>query len=425
MSGKKTDHSFNIFSMDPKANNSVSAFTRREFLNKAGIAATALSVSPDLAFATGYNSDRKVRVGIVGGRFGASFHFHEHPNCIVEAVSDLRTDRRQHLMKVYNCAKSYESLEKLIQDPKIEAVFIATPAPDHARHVIATLNAGKHVLCAVPAAMTLEECDEILNAVKRTGLTYMMAETSVYRQNTISVKNFYKEGAFGEIFSAAAEYNHPGLEVLFFENGEQTWRHGLPPMLYPTHCTSFLIAVTGERLTHVTGMGWGDKSLLLKNNPYNNPFWNETAFFETDRGNPFRVEVNWKGALREIERGEWRGSKMSFFSAHHAGEQHTIVHSAEEIGHDDAGFKNKRNTVEKYDQPQWWKTTMLPEPLRHNSGHDGSHTFITHEFIDAIVNDRQPEVDIYEALAYTAPGIVAHESALKGGEHMKIPNFDK
>ncbi len=67
---------------------------------------------------------------------------------------------------------------------------------------------------------------------------------------------------------------------------------------------------------------------------------------------------------------------------------------------------------------------MLPKPLRHNSGHDGSHTFITHEFIDSILNERIPIVNIYEALAYTVPGIIAHQSALKGGECMKIPNFD-
>jgi len=67
---------------------------------------------------------------------------------------------------------------------------------------------------------------------------------------------------------------------------------------------------------------------------------------------------------------------------------------------------------------------MLPQPLRHNSGHDGSHTFITHEFIDSLLNNRRPVVDIYEAIAYTAPGIVAHQSALKEGEYMKIPDFD-
>ncbi len=67
---------------------------------------------------------------------------------------------------------------------------------------------------------------------------------------------------------------------------------------------------------------------------------------------------------------------------------------------------------------------MLPEPLRHGSGHGGSHTFLTHEFIDALVNERQPAIDIYESLAYTVPGIIAHQSAVQGGKQMKIPSFD-
>lgn len=162
-------------------------FNRRKFLTLAGAASAAI-VSPRFAFAAPFTSDRKLRVGVVGGRFGLGFYFNEHPNCIVEAVSDLLPERRQALMKTYKCEKSYESLEKLLKDPKIEAVALFTPAPDHARHVIQSLNAGKHVLCAVPAAMSIQECYEVLEAVQRTGLTYMMAETSVYRQDTISAK---------------------------------------------------------------------------------------------------------------------------------------------------------------------------------------------------------------------------------------------
>lgn len=408
--------------MNQKTNNS---FHRREFLSMAGITAAAFALNPRFAFAGLPIPDKKIRMAVVGGGFGLGFYFHEHPNCSVEAVSDLRADRREKLMKTYKCEKSYESLEKLLLDPKIEAVFIATPAIDHANHVIATLNAGKHVLCAVPAAMTLNECSKIKAAVERSGLTYMMAETSYYRQNTISVRKFYRNGDFGTLFSSAAEYNHPGLETYFFENGKPTWRHGFPPMQYPTHCTSFLISVTGERLTNVSCMGWGDDSPLLKNNAYKNPFWNETAFFKTNTGKPFRVEVNWKGALRPAERAEWRGSKMSFFSSLQEGGEHTIVRTADQLGNDDGGFKNKTNQIEVYKQPLWWETDMLPQPLRHNSGHGGSHTFITHEFIDALVNNRPPAIDIYESLAYTAPGIVAHQSALKNGEYMKIPSFDK
>ncbi len=402
----------------------IKSTSRRMFIGKAAMGLTALTVSPRLSFAARQENPRKIRIGIIGGRFGTSFQFHEHPDCIVEAVSDLRKDRRDRLMQVYKCSKSYESLEKLILDPKIDAVFIATPAPDHVRHVVAALNAGKHVLCAVPAAYSLEECYKLKDAVLSSGLTYMMAETSVYRQNTISVRKFFNEGLFGNIFSAAAEYNHPGLETLWFEDGKPTWRHGMPPLLYPTHCTSFLISVTGERLTHVSGLGWGDDSPLLKNNPYQNPFWNGTAFFKTNRNHPFRVEVNWKGALRSVERGEWRGDKMSFFSALKEGDEHTIVKVADTTGKDDAGFQYKANAVETYKQPVWWQTNMLPEPLRHNSGHDGSHTFLTHEFIDSLIKNRRPEVDVYEALAYTAPGIVAHQSALRNGEFMSIPDFD-
>ena len=398
---------------------------RRKFLSLAGATATALSLSSRFAFAGPPASDRKLRIGIVGGRFGLGFFFHEHPNCTVEAVSDLFADRRDSLMKTYKCTKSYESLEKLLGDAKVEAVFLATPAPDHARHVVASLNAGKHVLCAVPAALTIDECHQILAAVKRTGLTYMMAETSVYRQETISAKKFYKEGKFGNIFSSAAQYYHPGLETLYFEkDGKPTWRHGFPPMLYPTHVTSFLISVTGERLTNVTCLGWGDDSPVLKGNPYKNPFWNETAFFKTNHGNAFTGEVCWKGALVGTERGEWHGDKMSFYTEYKGVKTHQ-VNASERQGTDDGGFKIAEPEMVPYKQPLWWQTEMLPGSLHHDSGHGGSHTFITHEFVDAIINNRQPEVNVYEALAYTAPGIVAHASALKKGEYMSIPNFDK
>lgn len=399
---------------------------RRKFLHLTGLSAAALAISPRFAFAQNrFSEERKIRIGIIGGGFGTSFFFHEHPNCTVEAVSDLRPERRELLMKVYKCNRTYPSLEKLILDPKIDAVFIATPAPDHHRHVTAALLAGKHVLSAVPCVMTLEECASLRDTVKQTGLTYMMAETSYYRQNTISARKFFQEGKFGQLISAAAEYNHPGLEALYFEaDGSTTWRHGLPPMHYPTHCTSFLISVTGERLTHVSCLGWGDGDTILRNNRYQNPFWNETAFFETDQGRPFRVEVNWKGAYRGAERAEWRGSKMSFFSPLGEGGDSTIVRISEKTGRDEGGFVQGTNTVETYQQPLWWKTDLLPQPLRHDSGHDGSHVFITHEFIDALINSRKPTIDIHEALAYTAPGIVAHQSALKGGERMRIPGFD-
>lgn len=396
---------------------------RRDFI-RTGLAGGACALLSMPGWAGAQTATRKVRIGIVGGRFGLSFQFHEHPDCIVEAVSDLRPERRAALQKTYRCAKACDSLEELVKDPKVEAVFLATPVPDHARHVLLSLAAGKHVLCAVPAAMTLEECRQIIDAVKKTGLTYMMAETSCWQQLTISARKLYQDGAFGSLFHVESEYHHPGLEELFFENGKRTWRHGMAPMQYPTHCTAHLVTVTGERLTEVACHGWGDDDPILKDNVYKNPFWNETALFKTDRGNSMRVAVWWRGAQTGGERARFYGDKMSLYFNGPNGAEACTVRSQARTEKDTGGFVRLAQVREKYEEVKWWKTDMLPEPLRHDSGHEGSHCFITHEFIDAVLRQRKPAVDVYAAIACTAPGIVAHQSALKGGEQMKIPQFD-
>src|SRR5699024_8921788 len=124
---------------------------------------------------------------------------------------------------------------------------------------------------------------------------------------------------------------------------------------------------------------------------YNNPFWKTSAFFKTDRGNSFHGEVCWRGALAHCERGEWHGDKMSYYMEYKNEPTH-VVYAGKRMTKDDGGFTVAYPEDQKYDQEIWWKTEMLPKEMRHNSGHGGSHTFITHEFISAIIEDREPEV---------------------------------
>jgi predicted dehydrogenase len=397
--------------------------SRRGFLCATGAAAVGVALAAPRVFGA-EPARKKVRLGVVGGGFGRNFFWHQHPDCVVEAVSDLIPARRTGLMQTYKCAKSYDSLEKLILDKNLDAVAVFTGAPDHARHVTACLRAGRHVVCAVPAAQTLADCQMLIDTVKQTGLTYMMAETSYYQMTTISARKFYAAGKFGKLFYVESEYMHPGIESLYFLNGKPTWRHGAPPMLYPTHCTSHLISVSGERLTEVMCLGWGDDDPAHKNNAYGNLFWNETGLFTTNRGNSMRIANYRKGAVKGAERANYYGDRMSFFSADPLGRGAMLVHAGKQTEKDDGGFTRASCTSEPCEVPQWWKTEPLPEALRHESGHGSSHTFLTHEFIDSLVNNRKPAINIYEAVAYTAPGIVAHESALKGGERLTIPSFD-
>ena len=399
--------------------------SRREFLGRSG-AALAVTTLASRSALSADTSPKKVRIGVVGGGFGCSFQWHEHPDCVVQAVSDLRADRRKRLVDRYGCQNVYNSLAELVRDKNVDAVAIFTDGPLHVEHAVEAMKHGKHVISAVPACWaTIEQAELLLNTVRETGMTYMMAETSYYQQKTISARKFYEEGRFGEIFYCESEYQHDGLESLYFHEGKRTWRHGIAPMHYPTHCTAHLVGVTGERLVEVACHGWGDDDPIVKDNAYDNPFWNESAMFRTDRGTGFRVNVWWKGAHRGCERAQWIGNKMSFYDADPNGVGPVLVRASNQTETDDAGFVRNLPRFEPYEQPEWWKTDMLPEPLRHSTGHEGSHSFLTHEFVDALSHERRPTVDVYEALAYTVPGIVAHQSALREGELMKIPQYER
>ena len=388
-----------------------SEMSRRRFLAKTGGAAVAASlVAGRGATPAAAQTDRKIRIGVVGGGFGCSFHWHEDPNCIVEAVSDLRPERRKRLQDVYGCDKPYDSLEELVKDDAVEAVAVFTGAPDHVRHCIECFDHGKHVICAVPAAITLEQCAQLKEAKEKTGLKYMMAETSYYRWHTILARQVHADGKFGDLVYSEVEYYHnmTGAEAkaLFFHGDKRTWRYGYPPMLYPTHSTGFLVGVTKERLTHVSCLGWGDDAPELKDNVYNSPFCDNAALFKTDRGHICRCNVFWH-LHAGGERAQWLGTKGSMYMPASGGQPFVLKV---------AGEPDVRSL------PDYWH--MVPEAMRGDTGHGASHPFLTHEFITALVEDREPAVDVYESLAMTAPGIVAHQSALQGGEQLEVPSFD-
>lgn len=402
--------------------------SRRHFLGSSGLsaAAMALAATGSPGRAAPADSSKQIRIGIVGGGFGRRFSWHEHPNCIVEAVTDLRPDRRQALQETYRCKNAYPSLAAMLQEHRgLDAVAVFSGAPSHCSHTEMCMNRGLHVISAVPAVMTIEEAERLRDLKRRTGLRYMMAETSYYRQPAIYARKLFGEGGFGELYYSELEYYHDrgSLDRLltdkstrFYEpDGSRSWRWGLPPMLYPTHCLGFIVGVTRERIRRVSCLGWGGSHPWLDENAYRNPYWCETALMQTDRGHMAPCNVFWM-ATADGERARWFGDKGS-------------LHMAVNGLHGDAWMPrshelDRGERVESIEIPQYWKSDMLPESMRHPSGHDGSHPFLAAEFINALVADREPAIDVYESLAMTVPGIIAHQSALRDGEQLEVPSFD-
>ena len=159
-------------------------------------------------------SDRKIKVGIAGFglcQFGAAFFYQNHPNVEVVAATDLDPNRCAQLAQRVGAKKTYPSCEEMIKDKEIEAIYIATDAPSHARLAIMALKHGKHVCSAVPAVFGFEaegEAEDLFNAVKSSGMKYMMNETSTFHADLYAKRMQYQAGALGKIIYSEGEYYH-------------------------------------------------------------------------------------------------------------------------------------------------------------------------------------------------------------------------
>lgn len=395
----------------------LNSWTRRKFIRASGASLSGLWVAGGLVAAR-KKSKAHVRLAVAGGGFGAAHHWHEHPQCEITAVTDLVEDRRQTLKNNYRCDRVFPSLEEMLETAadQFDAVAIFTDAPSHVKHAILCMERGKHVVSACPAGLSLEELQQLLQVKQRTGLTYMMHESSYYRQPCIAAREAYQRGEFGRLCFSEVEYYHSGIGArhnsLSRWQGLDSWRFGFPPMFYPTHSLGLIVGVTGERIVRVSCIGQrvGDDFPTAQENRYRNSFDNEIALGTTNLGNICRFAVCWQIAA-EGERGQWLGEKLSLWMDNSAGKQ--------------LSKRTAGGGRERWDVPNYWDTDRLPGPMRHDSGHGGSSAFLCAEFINALMEEREPAVDIYESIAMTAPGLVAHQSALVDGKQLDVPQFDR
>jgi hypothetical protein len=351
-------------------------------------------------------SDRKIKVGLVGYgvcKFSAAFGFQDHPNVEVVAVSDLFPDRCAELARVVRCNKTYPSLEEMVKDDKIEAIFVATDAPSHARHCIEALNHGKHVCTAVPAFRSdIEDAEKLLECCRKNkGLVYAMFETSCFHDDLYAMEKIYAAGGFGKIIYSEGEYCHthtPGAPAI---GSYKDWRRNGCPMWYPTHATAYYVGVTHSSFTEVTCQGIlpMEESKRVPN-AIGNLFSSEIGLFRTREGGLSRMMVC-PAYGKYLEAGRVRGEIGGY----------DLAYTGCDAGNRVVAKLGSR--VKKYALP----------PGVAAGGHGGSHGYLSDDFIDAILRGRKPAVDVIDALNMTVPGYYAHLSAIKNGETVKIPQY--
>jgi predicted dehydrogenase len=369
-------------------------------------------------------SDKKIRVAIVGLGFGAEFIpiYQAHPNAELVAICRRNKAELHKCGDHFGVKARYTDYNDLLRDPNVDAVHINSPIADHAPQSIAALRASRHVASTVPAATTLDECRQVVEAQRKSGKVYMMMETVVYSREYLFVKELYDKGELGRIQFLRGSHQQD------MEGWPSYWE-GFPPMHYATHCVSPCLALVGKHAESVVCHGSGriDEKLIPK---YDSPFAVETATFKL-RDSDVCAEVTrslFNVARQYRESFDATGDKKSFEWQQVENEE-PVVHTR---GLPEPQIP-KRVKVPDY-------ASRLPEPIRRftqpaaiqdaehlsflqGGGHGGSHPHLVHNFLLACLGERPPMPDAETSVNWTMVGICAHQSALKGGERVTIPRF--
>ncbi len=365
---------------------------------------------------------KKFNVAMVGLGFGSEFIpiYQKHPNANVLAVCRRDQVKMNEVADHFGIAKRYTEFEQVLADPEVDFVHINSPIPDHAWMSMEALKAGKHVMCTVPMATTIEDCDKICQLVADTGLKYMMAETVVYSREFLFIKEMYTKGELGKIQYMSA--SHPQD----MEGWPEYWERMIP-MHYATHVVSPVLGLVNGRAEYVSCFGSGEirEDLAKKSG---NKFAVESCHIKI-KDSDIAAHI-WRflfdTARQYRESFDVYGTKKSFEWTLVENEPH-VIHTAK---------KPEPEIASKVEVPDY--AHLLPPEIRQftqsiqdehhlsfvqGGGHGGSHPHLVNEFVSALAANRDPWPNAATSANWTCVGICAHQSAIQGGQIVKLPAF--
>ncbi len=376
-----------------------------------------------------------IKIGMVGtGQFAQSFIplFKAHPLVHEVVLCDLDAAKLRVTADRFGIACTCPSLDDIL-GTDVDAVAIITQHWMHGPQAIQALRAGKHVYSAVPCGVSLEEITALVRTVEQTGRIYMMGETSYYYPHVVWCREHYRRGGFGDITYAEASYHHDwdiksidSRGIIKARTGDKFEAlAGEPPMHYPTHTTSQVIGVTGAHMTRVSALGWRDRHpdgiYDPAVNKYRNAFSNETALFAMSDGAAARIN--------EFRRVGHPGGEFMTVCGTEASFEYTQAGRVV-IG---KGFEDTKRLDDILTlRPGFYGGTAAVQDVARlpaafaglPNNHWGAHQFLVDDFVKACVSgDDPPPNHVWAAARYMIPGLIAHESAERGGVQLAVPDL--
>ena len=390
---------------------------------------------------------QQIRMAVVGGRRGAAFDsvlssLAEQLQLV--AVCDLNEEVVKEWQKKYPEIEGFTSYEQLLDSPRIDAVFLATPMLLHAKQAVQALRAGKHVLSEVIGSHTLEDSWELIEAVESSGLTYMMAENYCYTRENMMVQHMADAGAFGEITYAECGYIHDCRNLLHNKDGGLTWRgeyiRDYNGNTYPTHSIGPVakwlgINSTGgdafEELVTVSSKSRSAAQHFKEHFSAEHPaaqagFWNQgdssTTLIRTKKGVLISLRFDVISARpHNMTHYGLQGTEGAYLAPRYGGEDPLIWLANEKTSEPHPEWQSLWSLEQKWEHPAWRQWMKQAS----NTGHGGGDFFVIHEFVTSILEKRKPAIDVYDAVLWSSIFPLSVQSVALGNQPIKFVDFIK
>jgi predicted dehydrogenase len=430
---------------------------RRDFIKTTATASAAATVMPTALFSS--QANKRVKMGFMGTGMRGQWVLMlaaKYPEVDIPAICDIDDGMIESALQILKDAgkpephiykNGPEDFLNMVQNETLDGVYIATPWEWHHPMAIAAMKNGIHVGTEVPAALTVDDCWDLVNVSERTGKHCMIMENVCYRRDVMAVLNMVQQGMFGELLHCQGGYQHDlrhvkfndginpyGGGVEFGEKGfsEAKWRtqHSVDRNgdLYPTHglgpVSPMLGINRGNRMVHLTSTATQSRGLhkyIVDQGGPDHPNADvkfkcgdivttvikcengQTIMLSHDTNSPRPYSLNFRV---QGTKGIWQKDAQSMYIEGISPESHR--------------WESEDSYLEKYDHPLWKKF----ENQASGSGHGGMDFFILRAFIETLKGG-DPVIDVYDAVSMSVICPLSEKSIRLGSAAVKIPDFTR
>jgi len=420
---------------------------RKDFLKTTAFTGLGLSIAP-FSILKG-NDDRTISLGFLGVGSRGSGHLRgmlNRDDVEVKAILDpnkknlkrgldLVEDAGQDRPEGYSKEGDYR---KFCERDDLDGVIISSPWKFHTPQAIAAMENGKYVGVEVPAALTVEDCWDLVETSERTGMPCMMLENVCYRRDVMAVLNMVREGLFGEMIHARCGYQHDLTPYLFNDDLEfgpgtgsvSSWRtkHYTKRNgdLYPTHgigpVAHWLDINRGNRFVKLSSNATKAKGLESHIEYYGGED-HQNAEVDWQNGDIITTTLttsNGETVMVTLDTTLPRPYSLGFRAQGTNGIWQKDNDSIHIRGRSEPHSWEKFNKYQDEFDADLWKRH---EREAEGSGHGGMDYFVRNAFVESIKNQTHTPQDVYDAATWSVIFPLSENSIAQGGEPVEFPDF--